>query len=449
MKKRVSDILGTYTDPIPIELIRAFEVQKCVLLAGAGVSRRCLTRDRQRLPDWEGLLSRLLDWASERRLIRKRTISDMRKLTTSQQHLLVAEELIDLLGNSAIHDFLSEVFDPDGMVPSRLHELLVTTPFRWLFTTNYDNLLERAFISIHNRHIESLTTDDLKRLNNISSYSRVIVKLHGDLEKPETIVLGQRRYQVLFSSRHYNRFLENVFSQNSVLMVGYGLNDADILLAIDRLATISRSMPHFLLSKRGERSSIEKKRLSLDRNIHLIEYDDYFGYHNHIDTFLTGLNVAIGNENALSRVRAELRCRIQVHYPHERQSDGLFVWNFIFRQGAITLHIGTQHDKQLSVLETSITEGLYAIDYLLFIVDDKCLGKENRFLKLLKRAIKAAPKKNVQIVFLVIGASRRPKFLKENNQHPCFFVEEQFSEKDLLVLRSYIAQDITVGLQQP
>lgn len=419
------------------------------VLAGAGVGRRCLTRDRQRLPDWKGLLSRLVEWASERGLIGKRTISDIRKLIKNQQHLLVAEELIDLLGNSTIHDFLSEVFDPDGMVPSKLHELLVITPFRWLFTTNYDNLLERAFISIHNRHIDSLTTDDLKSLNKISNYPRVIVKLHGDLEKPETIVLGQRRYQVLFSSRHYNRFLEDVFSHNSVLMVGYGLNDADILLPIDRLATISKSMPHFLLSKHGDRSSIEKKRLSLDRNIHLIEYYDYFGYHNHIDTFLTGLNVAIGNENALSRVRADLRCRIQVHYPHERQMDGLFVWNFIFRQGAITLSEGPQHDKQLSELEQSLTKGLYATDYLLFIVDDKCLGKENRFLKLLKRSMKVAPTRNVQIIFLVIGASKRPEFLIKNNQHPCFFIREAFSEKDLLVLRSYIAQQIAVGSGQP
>ncbi len=118
MKKIVGDILGTYTDSIPTDLIRAIEDQKCVLLAGAGVSRRCLTRDRQTLPDWKELLSGLINWASTRRLLRKRATTDMQRLIKREQHLLVAEELIELLGDSTVHDFLYEVFDPDGMVPS-------------------------------------------------------------------------------------------------------------------------------------------------------------------------------------------------------------------------------------------------------------------------------------------------------------------------------------------
>lgn len=257
-----SQIIDGYTDEIPTPLLQALESGKCVLLAGAGVSRRCLSRNRQPLPAWQDLLNLITLWAENNKVLSSSTAKELQKLMRRNEHALVAEELIDRVGANAVHDFLVEVFDPDGIVPSRLHELLVATPFRFIVTTNYDNLLERAFVGIQNRHVERICIDDLDRLKRVLSSSDVILKLHGDLERPESIILGQRQYQYLLQNKEYSAVIDEIFLENSILMIGYGLNDPDILLTLDRLARVSPSQPpHFLLCPRGSRTPIEKKRL--------------------------------------------------------------------------------------------------------------------------------------------------------------------------------------------
>jgi hypothetical protein len=445
----VSQILGTYTDPIPDQLLNALKADKCILLAGAGVSQRCLARNRQPLPAWQDLLSSLISWSAYKGIVPSANVKELEDLLKKNQHILVAEELIEKLGLQNVHDFLNDVFDPDGIVPSHLHELLVASPFRFFVTTNYDNLLERAFVSVRNRHIERVSLDELTRLETLLNSSDFIIKLHGDIDRPETIILGQRQYQHLIQTREYSAILDKIFLENSVLMVGYGLNDPDILLTLDRLARISPEQPpHFLLCPRESRTPVEKKRLASDRNVHVIEYVDYFGFHNHIDTFLHGLNTALDNLDLLTRVRPNLRTRIHVHYPIDLVSDGLFVWNFLFREGAITLSEEPQHD-QLNYLDRSMEEGLRALDYLLFVVNEKALDEDGEFLPKVKRATALACDRGIQVLFLVVGAERRPLYLARNVYAPTFYVKNGFSEKDLLLLRSYVAQDIRMGRRQP
>lgn len=442
-------ILGTYTDPIPDELVKAFESGRCVLFAGSGVSRRCLARNRRPLPTWQELLNLLSSEADKRDLISADTIRDLKDLLEKKEYLMVAQELLEILGEEKVQSLINEALDPDGIIPSRLHELLAITPFRFRITTNYDNLLERAYVGTWNRHIERVCLDELQRLRSLLKLeSDFVLKLHGDLDRPETIILGQRQYQFLLQSSEYSEILDSIFRNNSVLMLGYGLGDIDIQLALDRLAYPTASQPpHFLLCARDTKTHTEKKRLAADRNVHTIEYVDYFGFHNHIDTFLKGVNVALGNIKHLDRLRLPLRARIAVHYPPNLTEDGLFVWNLLFREGAITLSEEPQR-KQLQYLEKRLSEGFTALDYLLFVVDDKALDEDCDFLPILERAFNSASSRGVQTIFLIVGAEGRPSFLKKNISVPTFYVKSGFSEKDLTILRSYMAQDIQMGYRQ-
>lgn len=442
-------ILGTYTDPIPHKLIKAFKDCNCVLFIGSGVSRRCLARNRRPLPSWKELLNLLLSVADDKGLIFPDTVRDLNDLLARKEYLMVAQELLEILGQEKVQDLINEALDPDGIIPSRLHELLALTPFRFCITTNYDNLLERAFVGTWNRHIERVCIDELQRLRSLLKLeSEFVLKLHGDLDRPETIVLGQRQYQFLLQSAEYSEVLNEIFRSNSVLMLGYGLEDIDIQLALDRLARPTASQPpHFLLCARDTKTRTEKKRLAADRNVHTIEYVDYFGFHNHIDTFLKGVNVALGNANNLERIRLPLRARIAVHYPLNLTEDGFFVWNLLFKEGAIVLSDEPQRD-QLKYLEKRLSENLRAQDYLLFVLDNQALDEGSDFLPILERAFNCACSHGIQTIFLIVGAQKRPSFLKKDIYVPTFYVKNDFSEKDLTILRSYIAQDIRMGFRR-
>ncbi len=115
-------ILGTYTDPIPDELIKAFEGGRCVLFAGSGVSRRCLARNRRPLPTWQELLNLLLSEAYERGLISPDTVRELNDLLAKNEYLMVAQELLEILEEEKVQGLINEALDPDGIVPSQLHE---------------------------------------------------------------------------------------------------------------------------------------------------------------------------------------------------------------------------------------------------------------------------------------------------------------------------------------
>lgn len=231
-------------------------------------------------------------------------------------------------------------------------------------------------------------------------------------------------------------------------MIGYSLSDLDLLFCIDRLVQKGRSRRHYLLSQRGKRNQIERSRLLKDRNIQVIEYIDYFGFHNHVETFLDGIVDELSLSDVAPRIRQHLACRIRVHYLPHRTADGEFVWSYIFREGAITLSAGAQ-PKQLDSLREGISKGLTALDYVVFLVDGASFANEE-FTELVDRAQADATSRGVQLIFLVIGEPARPAYLQSRfASSPTFYLPEGFGEKHLQSFREYVAEDMKGGFRQP
>ena len=436
-----------YTDTIPDDLLRAIRESRCVALVGAGVSRRSLSKARVPLPGWVNLLENLCEWALQKGKLETRTAQDLKQLLEKHEFLMVAQELLERLGGETISAFIADVFDPDSIVPARIHELIAATPFRGYLTTNYDNLLERAYVRVKNRQIDWACSDEAERMSALLQKSPFLLKLHGDLSIPESIVLAHRDYARLLSDHNYLDMLTGLLSRYTLLMFGYSLSDLDLLLCIDRLVQKGKSKTHYLLSQRGKRNQVERGRLLKDRNIQLIEYVDYFAFHNHLETFLDGIVDELNLIDVHARVRWPIRRRIHVHYLPHRFTDGEFVWNYIFREGAVTLSAGAQ-PEQLEKLRQRVKEGLTALDYLVFLVDDLSF-ENNEFIELIEKAQEEAKSRGVQVIFLVVGASRRPNYLQTKfPSSPTFYLSEAFGEKDLQGFRDYIAQDMKGGAKQ-
>lgn len=436
-----------YTDPIPEPLLTALRANSLVAFTGAGLSQRCYSKTRASLPNWSGLLHRLVDWGSQQGVLDFNASEELKVLLARREFALAAQECRERLGDERLGKFIGAVFNPDGVVPARVHELLAAVPFRGYITTNYDNLLERAHSRVWNRHLRVLFPESGREFEALHG-TRPLLKLHGDMDNAVSIVLGHRDYLRAIWTQAYAAVIKSILSRFTVLFVGYGLRDLDVLLPLDQLVYEGVDFRHYLLSVRGVLGPIEKRRLLLDRHVEVIEYTDYFEFHNHVDTFLEGVLTVNGNAELLTRVRRPVRARMRVHYRDEDARDGLFVWHFLFREGAITLSSDAQ-EGQWAFLKKAISEGFPASDYLVFVLTRQSL-ESSEIIEILTAAQIGATGANVLTVFLAVGFDRRPELLaKLAPSSPVFLLPEGFSESDLDAFRSYLAEEVKGGYRQP
>ncbi|RYD46352.1 MAG: SIR2 family protein, partial [Verrucomicrobiaceae bacterium] len=115
--------------------------------------------------------------------------------------------------------------NPDSEhIPSKLHSLLLQLPWRDVFTTNYDTLLERTEIA--GRAYQPVTViGDL----TLASQPR-IVKLHGSLPSQTPFIITEEDYRTY--PRRFAPFVNTVqqaLIENCLVMVGFSGDDPNFL----------------------------------------------------------------------------------------------------------------------------------------------------------------------------------------------------------------------------
>jgi SIR2-like domain len=107
---------------------------------------------------------------------------------------------------------------------SKVHTALAQFPVKTVFTTNYDKLLETAFRK--GAGCDPAVILFAEQLGYIDTSELRIIKLHGDIDHPNTIVLTRKDYAV-YAPRHQDfiRMLEESLNNYTVLFVGCSLQD--------------------------------------------------------------------------------------------------------------------------------------------------------------------------------------------------------------------------------
>ncbi|MBC7778805.1 MAG: SIR2 family protein [Proteobacteria bacterium] len=135
----------------------------------------------------------------------------------------------------ALIDKLRSQLRRQKLEPTDVHRALLALPPRRIFTTNFDNLIESA------AHTAGVVCDRVLRNEHLSliDESRLqVVKVHGDLDALETVVLTTDDYRDFISSRGGIADLLKVELQiKTVLFLGYSFNDQDLGVV---LAQVSR-----------------------------------------------------------------------------------------------------------------------------------------------------------------------------------------------------------------
>lgn len=127
------------------------------------------------------------------------------------------------------YEFINSCFDCTSLKPNFIHKMMCYLNPKSFITTNFDDLLEKAVIQ-YCLSFKSIARDS--EVSNING-DRYILKLHGDLEH-RNIVLKEEDY--LNYSENFKlieTMLKSIFSTNTVVFIGYGLNDYNIKLILN------------------------------------------------------------------------------------------------------------------------------------------------------------------------------------------------------------------------
>jgi hypothetical protein len=107
------------------------------------------------------------------------------------------------------------------------HDIIATLPVRAVWTTNYDDLLERSFENVNKR------VDVKRRQSDFAHHVRnadlTVYKMHGDKTDPSTAILTKEDYETYNKTRElFTIALKGDLVTKTFLILGFGFTDPNV-----------------------------------------------------------------------------------------------------------------------------------------------------------------------------------------------------------------------------
>lgn len=202
------------------QIIDASRNNSLTFFVGAGVSAL------SNAPTWNTLIESIC----------KKMGQKIQKPYSSDDYLRIPQMFYYYINKSetTYYNFLEKHLITSSLLPNVVHrELLKLNPSSFV-TTNFDELLEDAAIQ-YCQSFKSIACDS--EVSGING-DRFILKVHGDI-KHRNIVFKEEDY--LNYSENFKlieTLLKSIFSTNTVVFIGYGLNDYNIKLILNWAKTL-------------------------------------------------------------------------------------------------------------------------------------------------------------------------------------------------------------------
>ncbi|MCX6029944.1 MAG: SIR2 family protein [Chloroflexi bacterium] len=147
------------------------------------------------------------------------------KWATGDALIEAAQAYVNSQGLHGLISFLKDRLDTTGKSPSAAHYALARLPIALVFTANFDDLLERAYRDTGKR-VEVVTRDASIPFMRRGPGTVNIVKLYGDLDQPDTLVLAREQYDAFFLQRpQMVKLLETSVATSDMLYLGWSHGD--------------------------------------------------------------------------------------------------------------------------------------------------------------------------------------------------------------------------------
>ena len=196
---------------------------RATVMVGAGFSQNARPSSGIdiRFPTWRELTRAMFD---EIYPPTASATTDREEQFSRSNPLRVASEYEAAFKRQRLESFLHAHVPDSGHQPGPMHELLLQLPWRDVFTTNYDTLLERTEVTERAYQpvmtVEKLTTAIPPR----------IVKLHGTLPSQTPFIITEEDYRTY--PRRFAPFVNTVrqsLIENSFVLIGFSGDDPNFL----------------------------------------------------------------------------------------------------------------------------------------------------------------------------------------------------------------------------
>ena len=172
---------------------------------------------RTTFPSWEELSRAMFDEIYPPPLdATERQLKERESKFNQKGALRIASEFEARRKRRKLVDFLRKSIPNDDHQPGFLHELLLDLPWKDVFTTNFDTLLERTHVP--GRSYQPVeTTSDLA-----TSESPRIVNLHGSLCSDTHLIITEEDYRTY--PRRFAPFVNTVrqsLIENAFVLIGF------------------------------------------------------------------------------------------------------------------------------------------------------------------------------------------------------------------------------------
>jgi NAD-dependent SIR2 family protein deacetylase len=154
----------------------------------------------------------------------------------AKDFLRVAQYYALKFGELRLRESVHELLSPAEVKPGEVHCILAGWPLKVVLTTNYDNLMERAFSKRDKDPAKAIYTrrGDQEQIKAPPSIDKPLVyKLHGSLDDVDSMVITEDNYidfliSLIEGDPKLPDAISAIFRTDSILFIGYGLKDWNI-----------------------------------------------------------------------------------------------------------------------------------------------------------------------------------------------------------------------------
>ena len=206
------------------EIKRQLHLGHASLMVGCGFSKNAEVRSsiKNLPPNWNELKNEFV-----KRIYDKYPEQEIENKSNSKTVLQLAYEYEKMFDRSSLNKFMGEHIQNSNIFPGELHKQLLKLPWRDVFTTNYDTLLERAAEGVVDRKY-----DTVRYCRDLAfSESPRIIKLHGSLESEAFhLIVTEEDYRTY--PNKYAPFVNTVqqaITETTLCLIGFSGTDPNFI----------------------------------------------------------------------------------------------------------------------------------------------------------------------------------------------------------------------------